>query len=255
MNNTVIKGTPLQNSINPIDIYLIRGKPDLLPSAKAIPIGKQKIKQKKDIIKVNDKRTVDSNEQVNASHILLTIQPGRGTENELKDTASIFALEATEYGFFALADSLGLEIQDSNGLRKESIFVDNFGVGRSAVNFAFNNVEGSTSDAIKNDNFFGVFFLDKVSKETVISFEEVKEDFDCKVQIRYQSEAVAARVSRSNQSYKIEFNEPQLAVTPGQSAVIYRDDECLGGSIIKDRISKIYYNWAENRGYNYQAYG
>ena len=128
------------------------------------------------VIKVNDKRTVESNEQVNASHILLTIQPGRGTENELKDIASIFALEATEFGFFVLADSLGLEIQDSNGLRKESIFVDNFGVGRSAVNFAFNNVEGSTSDAIKNDNFYGVFFLDKVDKETVISFENVKED-------------------------------------------------------------------------------
>ena len=128
------------------------------------------------VIKVNDKRTVESNEQVNASHILLTIQPGRGTENELKDIASIFALEATEFGFFMLADSLGLEIQDSNGLRKESIFIDNFGVGRSAVNFAFNNVEGSTSDAIKNDNFYGVFFLDKVDKETVISFEDAKED-------------------------------------------------------------------------------
>ena len=75
------------------------------------------------VIKVNDKRTVDSNEQVNASHILLTIQPGRGTENELKDTASIFALEATEYGFFALADSLGLEIQDSNGLRKSQFLL------------------------------------------------------------------------------------------------------------------------------------
>ena len=128
------------------------------------------------VIKVNDKRIVESNEQVNASHILLTVQPGRGTENELKDIASIFALEATEFGFFALADSLGLEIQESNGLRKESIFVDNFGVGRSAVNFAFNNVEGSTSDAIKNDNFYGVFFLDKVDKETVISFEDAKED-------------------------------------------------------------------------------
>ena len=128
------------------------------------------------VIKVNDKRTVEGNEQVNASHILLTIQPGRGTENKLKDFASIFALEATEFGFFVLADSLGLEIQDSNGLRKESIFVDNFGVGRSAVNFAFNNVEGSTSDAIKNDNFYGVFFLDKVDKETVISFEDAKED-------------------------------------------------------------------------------
>ena len=128
------------------------------------------------VIKVNDKRTVDSNEQVNASHILLTIQPGRGTENELKDTASIFALEATEYGFFTLADSLGIEVLDSNELRKESIFIDSFGVGRSAVNFAFNNVEGSTSDVIKNDNFFGVFFLDRVEEKTVLSFEEVKEE-------------------------------------------------------------------------------
>tara|TARA_B100001989_G_scaffold80113_1_gene55371 strand:+ start:606 stop:2429 length:1824 start_codon:yes stop_codon:yes gene_type:complete len=128
------------------------------------------------VIKVNDKRTVDSNEQVNASHILLTIQPGRGTENELKDTASIFALEATEYGFFTLADSLGIEVLDSNELRKESIFIDSFGVGRSAVNFAFNNVEGSTSDVIKNDNFFGVFFLDRVEEKTVLSFEDVKEE-------------------------------------------------------------------------------
>ena len=92
------------------------------------------------------------------------------------EIGSIVGPILTEFGFFALADSLGLEIQESNGLRKESIFVDNFGVGRSAVNFAFNNVEGSTSDAIKNDNFYGVFFLDKVDKETVISFEDAKED-------------------------------------------------------------------------------
>tara|TARA_B100000927_G_C16145293_1_gene341103 strand:+ start:205 stop:474 length:270 start_codon:yes stop_codon:yes gene_type:complete len=55
INKTVINGTPLQNSINPIDIYLIKGNCDLLPSAKNIPIGKQNIRQKKDIIKVKDK--------------------------------------------------------------------------------------------------------------------------------------------------------------------------------------------------------
>ena len=54
INKTVIKGTPLQNSIKPTDIYLIKGNPDLLPRAKAIPIGKQKIKQKNEIIKVKD---------------------------------------------------------------------------------------------------------------------------------------------------------------------------------------------------------
>ena len=54
INKTVIKGTPLQNSIIPIDMYLIIGKSDLLPKDKNNPIGKQKIKQKKEIIKVND---------------------------------------------------------------------------------------------------------------------------------------------------------------------------------------------------------
>ena len=169
------------------------------------------------VIKVNDKRIVESNEQVNASHILLTIQPGRGTENELKDIASIFALEATEFGFFALADSLGLEIQDSNGLRKESIFVDNFGVGRSAVNFAFNNVEGSTSDAIKNDNFYGVFFLDKVDKETVISFEDVKEDLKNEFLSEFKKnhiKTLAESIKDNNQS-KMNLSE------------IYQDNENL----------------------------
>ena len=169
------------------------------------------------VIKVNDKRIVESNEQVNASHILLTIQPGRGTENELKDIASIFALEATEFGFFALADSLGLEIQDSNGLRKESIFVDNFGVGRSAVNFAFNNVEGSTSDAIKNDNFFGVFFLDKVDKETVISFENVKED----LKNEFLSEFKKNHIKTLAQSMK-DNNQGEMNLSE-----IYQDNENL----------------------------
>ena len=169
------------------------------------------------VIKVNDKRTVESSEQVNASHILLTIQPGRGTENELKDIASIFALEATEFGFFALADSLGLEIQESNGLRKESIFVDNFGVGRSAVNFAFNNVEGSTSDAIKNDNFYGVFFLDKVDKETIISFEDVKED----LKNEFLSEFKKNHIKTLAQSIK-DNNQGEMNLSE-----IYQDNENL----------------------------
>jgi len=78
------------------------------------------------VIKINDKRVVDESEQVNTSHILLTITPGRGTENKLRDTASIFALEANEYGFFALADSLGLEINESKPNKKRINFYRRF---------------------------------------------------------------------------------------------------------------------------------
>ncbi len=182
------------------------------------------------VIKVNDKRTVESNEQVNASHILLTIQPGRGTENELKDTASIFALEATEFGFFALADSLGLEIQDSNGLRKESIFVDNFGVGRSAVNFAFNNVEGSTSDAIKNDNFYGVFFLDKVDKETVIFFEDVKEDLKNEFLSEFKKNHIKTLAESIKDNNQGEMNLSEIYQDNGNLEYVAETNSALIGS-------------------------
>tara|TARA_B100000767_G_scaffold251718_1_gene254946 strand:+ start:2140 stop:2748 length:609 start_codon:yes stop_codon:yes gene_type:complete len=55
INKTVIKGTPLHNSIKPIEEYLTAGKSDLLPKAKKTPIGKQKIRAKAETIKVRDR--------------------------------------------------------------------------------------------------------------------------------------------------------------------------------------------------------
>ena len=55
INNTVIKGTPLQSSIKPIEIYFIAGKDDLLPKAKITPTGKQKSIANAEIIKVNER--------------------------------------------------------------------------------------------------------------------------------------------------------------------------------------------------------
>ena len=54
MNNTVIKGTPLHSSINPIEVYLIAGSLDLLPNAKIVPIGKQNIKANAETMNVNE---------------------------------------------------------------------------------------------------------------------------------------------------------------------------------------------------------
>ncbi len=39
-----------------------------------------------------------------------------------------------------------------------------------------------------------------------------------------------------DENIKVIFDEPQIAVTPGQSAVFYSGEVCLGGGIIEQRI-------------------
>jgi parvulin-like peptidyl-prolyl isomerase len=191
------------------------------------------------VIKINDKRVVDESEQVNTSHILLTITPGRGTENKLRDTASIFALEANEYGFFALADSLGLEINESSPIRKESIFIDDFGVARSAVNFAFNNVEGATSDAIKNDNFYGVFFLDSVKDETILSFEDVKENLKTEFLSNFKKEQIKNLAQSLKDNSAVEMNLLALSQKNESFEYVAESSASLIGSF--DSIGKSNY--------------
>ena len=129
------------------------------------------------IININDKKTLDDGtEQVNASHILLTVSPGKDTESNLSDTASFFSLDAKESGFTQLADSLGMTVNDASGVQKESIFIQDIGVARDAVRFAFNSELGDISDVVSNDNFFLIFYLDSISEEKTMDFDEVKEE-------------------------------------------------------------------------------
>lgn len=129
------------------------------------------------IININDKKTLDDGtEQVNASHILLTVSPGKDTESNLSDAASIFSLDAKESGFTQLADSLGMTVNDASGVQKESIFIQDIGVVRDAVRFAFNSELGDISDVVSNDNFFLIFYLDSISEEKTMDFDEVKEE-------------------------------------------------------------------------------
>ena len=57
--------------------------------------------------------------------------------------------------------------------------------------------------------------------------------FEVEAQIRYNSNMVAAEIRQNNSKYEITFNNPQSAVTPGQSIVFYHNDMVLGGGIIE----------------------
>jgi len=56
----------------------------------------------------------------------------------------------------------------------------------------------------------------------------------CKAKTRYQQDEQPCIISIINTHYtKIEFEQPQWAVTPGQSIVFYKGDVCIGGGIIQ----------------------
>lgn len=56
---------------------------------------------------------------------------------------------------------------------------------------------------------------------------------------RYRQADVAANFSAVNgQQFQLQFHDAQWAVTPGQSAVLYQGDVCLGGGIINSRQSQ-----------------
>ena len=66
-----------------------------------------------------------------------------------------------------------------------------------------------------------------------VSISEPKEKFKAKVRIRYNAPDQDAEISVINNIAHIEFDEPQISITPGQIGVIYDGDLLLGGGIIK----------------------
>jgi len=58
------------------------------------------------------------------------------------------------------------------------------------------------------------------------------QNFGCTAKIRYRQTDQACKVTLDKDIALVEFNEPQRAITPGQSIVFYHDDICLGGGII-----------------------
>jgi tRNA-specific 2-thiouridylase len=60
--------------------------------------------------------------------------------------------------------------------------------------------------------------------------------FEAEVRIRYRGDDVPAVVEPLGDAVRIEFRTPQRGVAPGQSAVVYRGDELLGGGRIVDAL-------------------
>lgn len=72
----------------------------------------------------------------------------------------------------------------------------------------------------------------------LVSMNFTQETLEVKVRIRYnQPEIKAYLTCLDERSVKVEFEEPQKSVTPGQSVVFYDGDVVLGGAIIDQALA------------------
>ena len=117
----------------------------------------------------------------------------------------------------------------------------NYTIGqRRGLNIAL----GTPVYVVKIDAANNIVYLgtneDLLVKQLVVSninlqkYAEIKEGMTVITKIRYRSQGYPSRLYKEDAGQiRIEFDTPVRAVTPGQSAVFYENEDLVGGGIIK----------------------
>ncbi len=86
----------------------------------------------------------------------------------------------------------------------------------------------------ENEELFKSSFV--VTNVNWIAFDNLDQEIDCEIKIRYQHIPQKGRISPLTEGQvMVKFNQPERAITPGQSAVFYQGEVVLGGGVI-DRV-------------------
>ena len=68
----------------------------------------------------------------------------------------------------------------------------------------------------------------------LLLFDKIEQPIEVDVKTRYSSKMAKAKINQeSDYTIRVIFDEPQRAITPGQSAVFYIDDIVIGGGKIE----------------------
>lgn len=94
------------------------------------------------------------------------------------------------------------------------------------------NVQNNTVTLAKNSELFGNVLT--ATNINLISVDHIKAPMRVKAKIRYNQKEQPATVEQiSENRIKVTFDEPQRAITKGQSVVLYDEDIVVGGGIIE----------------------
>jgi len=131
--------------------------------------------------------------------------------------------------YYTLGQRRGLDIGGIKGEANARWFVVDKCVASNTLILSCGEGEELFSDGLITDGFNWIGAIPK------------EEKFECFAKFRYRQDEQAVVVTKSGgvggdlskNSVRIDFKFPQRAVTPGQYAVLYLGDRCLGGGVIK----------------------
>ena len=83
-----------------------------------------------------------------------------------------------------------------------------------------------------NDNPL-LFSRELITRNLYLLNEDIEQKFNGAAKVRYRQEDQECEIDILEGKIQIRFEKPQRAVTPGQSVVIYKNNECLGGGEIE----------------------
>jgi tRNA-uridine 2-sulfurtransferase len=125
--------------------------------------------------------------------------------------------------YYTLGQRQGLRIGGRNDASEDAWYVADKDLERNALIV----VQGHDHPALLRSRLIA-------SQLSWVAGAAPASDFDCAAKVRYRQpdQNCYVRVLASERCV-VEFDEPQRAVTPGQYAVFYRGEECLGGGVIE----------------------
>jgi tRNA-specific 2-thiouridylase len=127
--------------------------------------------------------------------------------------------------YYTLGQRQGLQI----GGRKEASDEPWYVVDKDMASNALIVAQGET-DLLMSDNL-----LATDASWIGAAPDGLNAGFRCMAKVRYRQDDQACTVHADGDSLRVEFDEAQRAVAPGQFVVFYDADRCLGGAVI-DRI-------------------
>lgn len=94
------------------------------------------------------------------------------------------------------------------------------------------------NELIVSSNYHPALFSQELTASQMNWFCDMRFPFRCKSRIRYRQPLQACVIQASTvDRIRVKFDNPQRAVTPGQSIVFYDAEEMIGGGIIENSFS------------------